>query len=793
MRPTLLAAVLGAIFVSQSVFADDHGDSCIQATVIHAGAIATPGILDLGDTDWFAADLVAGHLYRFAFTGAEVAGFAYPPGDCDQWIAYSVWRDGGGVRDTWVYAATSGRYTFVLHEWTPTQIFTYTVGLRDFGPRDDPESNNAADANPVLADGTATSGTIDYPGDRDVFLVLMNENTLYRLEARSLSTRFGGSVEYQGPSVVEYPSGGETFGADWGTLLAPIPAGRGAVYAISIADHGGGTGAYELRVTAVGPLSSGDDFGDTPVVAHLLPLDTPVTGFIDPPTDVDVFAVDLESGRLYAFDEPARPQFALLRHVLAPDGQTVLARARDYYTDEPSLVFAPVSGRYFFSIRDGNSGSSGAYSVRVRDLGPATDDFPQFAPSGPLVAADGGYVEGRIDFFSDADGFRVRLDGAMLYELEAVCLTANSNIDVNISDAVEFSRINWGASHAPYRPDEPSRNQFYVPAGGEYAVRVVSPYLDTPLTDYRFRVSPIRAVPADEWTGSCGGDALPIGELDANGSTPVTVLESTSDTDEFAFDVEGGHVYALERGADAWSFSAVAMAIVGDDCQDVLAESEGYLTFRAPRSERVVMRLSSVAYSWLPHWFVPHALRVVVTDLGEYPDDRGNSREHAGRLLIGDHAEEGVFEYPMDIDVFSMRLVAGEVYRLEARGGHLHTPYLAEVLDAEGVPLNWTRLYFGSGDSWQRLDFAAPATGEYFVRAIAAGSFGELGPYALRLSRDGCGGDFNRDAVVDGDDFALFLSSYFAVPSAAASDFDGSGQVDADDLADFVNAYFGCL
>ena len=193
------------------------------------------------------------------------------------------------------------------------------------------------------------------------------------------------------------------------------------------------TGQYRLRVIDLGSEQT-DDRPDTVsqylVDTHgVLGVNQPSQGRIDNSSDVDLFAVDLTAGQIYAFSIKsyldglgtlAQGDLRLLdaKGLLVTSGQFDSQTGR---TDMAVSVFD--SGRYFLAVSPIDlPGNIGTYVLDNRQLdldSVPEDDIRADALSGELVAP-GQAATGTIEYASDRDWFKASLVAGKVYTLDVL-------------------------------------------------------------------------------------------------------------------------------------------------------------------------------------------------------------------------------------------------------------------------------------------------------------------------------------------------------------------------------------
>ena len=190
---------------------------------------------------------------------------------------------------------------------------TYTLRVTDLGPVSVSEGGTDLPANSttpgrVMVDSSAT-GNIEYSGyssgDRDWFAVDLEADKMYRFDLEGSPTGNGtlrdpylrGIYDANGDRIDGTSDWSSGVGLNSRVFFTPD---EGATYYISAGSNRYHIGTYTLTVTDV--TGYPDDYAADRTTTGRVVVGGSATGTIDPPGDVDWFAVELEADKTYRFD-----------------------------------------------------------------------------------------------------------------------------------------------------------------------------------------------------------------------------------------------------------------------------------------------------------------------------------------------------------------------------------------------------------------------------------------------------------------------------------------------------------
>ena len=456
---------------------DDHPELRESARPVAAGTVLQ-GTLDTpGDLDWFRFRAVAGQTWILQSTTDSFGCVqVYGPGEGEPFVEQC-----GEERVVWVVRETgehglrlSARVDLNWHHWTPSD---YRLRLTVAEPDD--HGNSALDASTLVA-GAEQAGTVDYPGDRDVFRLIVAEGEVWRLDV-SLSgygmtyrTRFveAGAADARG-SPSRYADGDLLGSPADGSWLITVTSDRTL-------------GPYSLLAEQ---LDVTDDYGNDRDHAHVLAgpaapapgcergpdgegcsSTTSVAGRLDYTADADYFRVALVAGTKYeisVISESEQVIFTLLTEdSCALPGPTDWEKAYDTWVPE-------VTGDHWlrvgFDQRQYTEKRPADYTLEVAAHG---DDFLTIPERAPQLEPNVVYeVSGEDSTGSDL--YRVSVDHSRyVIEVNGAGFGAGG-----ISPGEQFNSTWWedGSRFITPLPSSPPPVYYFRvggPAGEPYTVVV---------------------------------------------------------------------------------------------------------------------------------------------------------------------------------------------------------------------------------------------------------------------------------------------------------------------------------
>lgn len=773
-----------------TVVADDYVASTATTGRVTVGGTASTGSIETaGDKDWFAVDVTAGSNYSFTLSGVgDGGGTLLNPylellSATGTVLAFNDNEENGvGLRSQINYTAT-GTGTLYLSAAASPSLTSGTGTYRlsaTVGPTDDYAGNNMT-AGRLVADGVASTGSVEYAGDKDWFAIAVTAGTQYRF---TLSGVDGSGGTLANPYLeLRSATGGWLASDDNGGVLNDsqliyTATGTGTLYLSAGSSSTSGLGTYRLSAAIIPPPATDDYAASTATAGVVTVGGTAVTGSIEKGGDQDWFAVDVVEGGRYRFDLSG----------IDGGGGTL---------SDPYLTLRSSAGIYLAAADGGGTGMDSALTytatstgrlylqastlaARTSDIGtyrlsatlvaaPITDDYAATTATTGVVTVDGAAVAGSIEKGGDADWFAVDVTAGTRYRFT---LSGKDGGGGTVWDPYLELRSSTGAlltsddnggtgndSRITYLAT--STGRLYLSARGDdstisYSTGTYSLSARTIVDDY-------------------AASTATTGVVTVGGAVVAGAIETAGDKDWFAVDVTAGSRYyfqldgVYENGLvnpELELLSANGTRLAFD--QDSGPGLGSLITYTATGTGRLYLSAGIPSYE--------------TTTTGSYrlsafADDYTADTATAGRLDVGGSVT-GAIEVEGDKDWVAIDVTAGMRYRFslsgkDGGGGTLADPSLVlysetgTVLASDGNGgagndslLAYTatvtgRLYVGINAGVQ----ITPTTGTYRLSASAyaggddfAGSTATLGSLAVGGSVTG-----DLEVAADQDWFAVDL------------------------------------
>lgn len=391
--------------------ADDIGDTPASAAQLTVGQAASGTLQLRGDVDLFKATLEAGVTYSVALSGEKVDASA---------VKITIT---GADGNTYTVSSSALKYA----TFTPMRSGEYYAAISSEAgvvadvayqlildkPADDAGASVASAR--ALAIGATLSGVLEAGGgDRDWYAVKLDAGGTYWFKAESASSTLttGGALRLLDASGTELAAAGYNYGSLTDTLAFKVA--QSGTYYVEMYSPNRNTGAYTITAKA----GQADDYGSTVSTAAAIAPGSQLAGQLEVALDKDVFKLDVEAGRSYAFkfsvpayahsfsfglaDGTGRAMYFLSNTAMPADQNVFVATVT-------GSVYLTVAGAYGASDynRDGRSYTLSAADFGVDDSGQTIDTAKPLAIGTPH--------QGRIDYAGDRDMFRMSLEAGKSY------------------------------------------------------------------------------------------------------------------------------------------------------------------------------------------------------------------------------------------------------------------------------------------------------------------------------------------------------------------------------------------
>ena len=304
---------------------DDHGDTFNTATTLALGGERSGTISPVGDVDWFRLHVNETEgLVEVYTTGSTDTYGKLHDSESGSTRANNDGRDGGNFT---LYLTeddlTDGNFDSGIY-YVSVEGYGGTTGdyiiHAEFHPKDgvggDDDHGGTYDTATTLAPGGEQSGTIEEPGDHDVFKIDATEaGTVIAYTTGSMDT-VGQLVNLFDTVIAQDDDTGEGRNFRISYYVAPGP---GLTYFVVVSGYEFDTGYYTLH-TEFEPLTAVKE----------IPLGSEQSDTISPVGDIDRFRINVtELGVLTAYTTPAFRGFDLVGDLFNAEGAAFSLGNRD--------------------------------------------------------------------------------------------------------------------------------------------------------------------------------------------------------------------------------------------------------------------------------------------------------------------------------------------------------------------------------------------------------------------------------------------------------------------------------
>ena len=387
------------------------------------------------ETDWFAAELIAGTLYRIDLKGSTTGH-----GTLNDPYLYGIFdSDGNRIPNTANDDSRAPSRNSRV-EFTPEEDGTYFIAAGAYAGHanntgtytltmstPDDDYSAGMDTEGSVPVGGSAAGEIETTEDQDWFAATLEAGTTYRVVIERNADHENPLHE---PNLVGIydPNGAEipttTIRSSslsiWSTYVEITPETAGTHY-IAVdgqLSFGKYTGGYTVSVKAPNDdYSAGTDTEGTVVVGGT------ATGEIEVIGDEDWFAVDVVAGTHYrvelitqnGYGTVIDPNLAGVYYESGGNLLRVTAEPNRGIGNHAPLTFeATETGTYYIAAADAHSRGVGTYTLAVTEI---LDDYAADTATTGTVAV-GGMVEGDIETPRDEDWFAVELEAGTTYRVD---------------------------------------------------------------------------------------------------------------------------------------------------------------------------------------------------------------------------------------------------------------------------------------------------------------------------------------------------------------------------------------
>lgn len=598
---------------------------------------------------------------------------------------------------------------------------------------------------PGDASTTATlSGNVDGEfspaGDVDWFRLHVEQGQRYSLALAGIEDANGQAVD---PMLGIYDAQGNqlAFNDDangsLNSALRYTPQSTGEVFVEARAFNSEATGRYRLGVSS--ETAPPDDVGNDASTRGRVAVGRTTTGNIESEGDVDSYRFSARTGNRYTVSLAGTGAEGglgdpLLR-VVDAEGNELASNDDSEGSLNSQLEFIPRSnGNVFIEARGYGDGYTGAYTLNVTQARMPRDNISNSTLTGSSIRA-GQTIDGVLDFPTDSDWFRIRLQEGQSYRF-----TLNSAGDSALGDPLLKLHNSRGEEVAMDDDGGDGLNsylEFTAPSTGTYYVEARG-FGDEATGGYALTAN----------AGDVPDNTETDASLSADGDYREGVLSPAGDHDWYRIDLNEGQGIRVAlnsaEGADALGDPLVVLH--GPDGAEIARDDDG--------GEGLNAWLEYVATAAGPYYI--EARGFVDDAAGRYAisvtaGEIGGSMEGAEPLSSTGDPRISSINGAGDVDWFVIELVEGRSYRfnLEGVGEDPLADPLMTLYDSTGEQV--AQDDDGGRGTNSYLNFASPTGGPYFV-GVSSFTEGGAGRYQLRVSDTDVPGHAYTDELLDSTD-----------------------------------------
>lgn len=603
------------------------------------------------------------------------------------------------------------------------------------------QSDPAGDTSTTARLDGAASSELSPAGDKDWYRLRVQQGQRYSFALDGVPDAEGAAVD---PMIAIYDAQGAqlAFNDDsGGTLNSALqwsPAQSGEVFVEVSSFMDSGTGPYRLTVSS-GPAPQ-DDVGNDASTRARIQAGRTVNGAIEFEGDSDWYRLSARTNQRYQIALAGAGEGSLsdpYLRVVDREGNELASNDDSESSLNSALEFTPSANGDVFVVASGYADAhTGAYTLSINTERAPTDGISADRNTRGRITTGGG-VDGELNFPSDQDWYRIRLQEGQSYRF-----TLNSAGANPLSDPL--LRVYNAAGEEAAMDDDGGEGfnsylEFTAPTTGNYFVGA-SAFGDAATGGYTISARE-GDIPADNTT-----DAT----LAPDGDYREGVLAPAGDRDWYRLNlVEGQGLRVGLAGTGAPdSLGDPLLVLYGPDGAEILRDDDG--------GDGLNAWFEYAATQEGPHYlevrgFTDDAAgRYAVSITG---GEVGGSPDMAEYIVPNGEGRVSTIGTPDDSDWYSVELIEGRPYRFYVNGmdpGALADPLLT-IYDASG---NQVAVDDDGGPGVNAyLSFTSPTGGSYFA-AVSSFNAGSAGRYELRIVDTDVPGHAYTDENLDeaGDD-----------------------------------------
>lgn len=710
-----------------------------------------------GEVQWLTLPALGGHVYEVSFQAgygarAEVTAFGR---DCTRPLSIGLIASSS----SFVFTLLSGEDQINIRVRTTGELIEPVVAsftITDRGPTADTLGNNQAWARVVATDGEWVDSAIDYPSDLDFFRLDTTPGDDYRIEFRGpinsgcLST-FAWADAETAVRLIRATSNTEVFNP-------PMCPGASATPT-----------AYQVRAYRVAAPLPADPPGSCEH-ASAASVAADIAGVIGP-SDADALAFPIAARRLYqlrSFGEvtvsiPAESCQTPIIAQRLPGARMVLATDR--------------AGTLRILVNASDTGRVKPYQLRLDDIGPADDDWPNQLPDASAIPPDNATVTGQIEHPFDSDVFNLSVQPGWMYE-------------IIVSGGVTVQSAAHQAGFAPW----PLHGERSVSPDGlpQYTARLIMP-LDAP--EYRHLI-----VQHDRLSAP-GPYSIAIRRLEFVGAvdqsdnhetpTPVSGIglidfHSKSHLDQDWVVYNGAPRRKYRVSTFNAHLNGGALSVGTDPLGAFELRPDGYpITVETNETGQLFIN----GHYWME---TSTSLTAQVADIGPATDMEPDAADNNFSVRPNRDTIRARLDSGSDHDVFVFHGVPGHAYRIVLLNAPGVSSAFALVRPAAGGPhiraFGLDEPAAGQSLWWiESPRFTLPSTGQHVIDVQAFGRPVTETEYQFRIESL-CRADWNDDGAVTVLDLFDYLADFLG--DSRSAEFDRAVGEPMGDFFAFIAAYF---
>ncbi len=637
--------------------------------------------------------------------------------------------------------------------------------------------NDCNSAEPIDPNGTIVEGILSDTSDQDWFSFTASADGLY--EIAFLSQSGSKNLYVYGPDgcpdQLQQIVG---FDASTGTVTNEVFIESAGTYYIKIYYS---TGLYRVSVNLVSQHLI-DTYPDTCTSPAALIVDDPpmYDGITDYGIDEDwfTFATSILHKYQVNFYRPLNSD--AVYDLYRSDCGDALSSGRT-----GSITFVSLDGaNYDLRVKSSSFNKEGYYEIWVDDLGEVPEDYNNTCDGATPIPTDGTEVEGRLqytaDLFSDADWFSFTASADGLYEMTFLSQSGTKYMYVYGPDGCPDA-----LQQIVYLSADTGTvtNEVFIESPGTYYIQIPSGY-STGL--YRVSVAEVGTYPTDTYPDTCD-DPCELVVDDPCGPVYDGITDYGIDEDWLTFATDVLHKYQVSFYSPM--NTDVVYGLHESDCGAQLYSGTASRTFVSWDAANYDLRVKSSSFNNEGYY------EIWVDDLGEVPDDYGNSCDDATPIATNGTDVNGVLDYTADFfsdeDWFSFTAPVTGTYQIciclwsQSATEYLEVygPNQSVSSQPPNVPWEYLEVY-GPNQCGPEQKIAEFNTSSYYPTPCKDISISNVGTYYIRVyrTRSGlygvsvlspvpqCGdpdhpypsGDMNHDCVVNFVDFAMIANNWLA-------------------------------